>query len=40
VRPLVESHPAARLAGYFPAATGGIEPGVLPAAWSLQAASA
>jgi glutathione S-transferase len=40
VRPLVESRPAAALARYFPPTVGEIEPGVLPAEWSAQAAAA
>ena len=37
---LVESHPAAALTRYFPPTIGEIEPGVLPAGWSAQAAAA
>jgi glutathione S-transferase len=33
IRPLIEGHPAAELARYFPALTGSVEPGVLPAQW-------
>ena len=33
VRPLVEGRPAARLADWFPALVGEVEPGVLPAEW-------
>ena len=33
VRPLIESHPAARLAGCFPPLVGGVPAGVLPAEW-------
>ena len=40
VRPLLQSRPAAALARYFPPSVGEIEPGVLPAEWSAQAAAA
>jgi glutathione S-transferase len=33
VRPLIESHPAARLIDWFPPLVGGVEAGVLPAEW-------
>jgi glutathione S-transferase len=40
VRPLVEGHPAARLARYFPHMVGAVEAGVLPAQWLATPASA
>jgi glutathione S-transferase len=33
VRPLIEAHPAAALARYFPPAVGEVPPGTLPAEW-------
>jgi glutathione S-transferase len=33
IRPLIEDHPAARLARYFPPQAGEVEAGVLPAEW-------
>jgi glutathione S-transferase len=40
VRPLVEGHPAAELARYFPPMVGEVEAGVLPAAWLPASANA
>jgi glutathione S-transferase len=39
VRPLVEDHPAAGLARYFPPSVGSVEPGALPAEWLAQTAA-
>jgi glutathione S-transferase len=40
VRPLIEGHPAARLAAYFPPMVGEVPPGALPGEWLMQAPSA